>query len=128
MNADKMPSDAEDYWNAAGHGNVDRLRFHLDAGVDINARGHAGINALGYAAAEGHVEAVAFLLARGADPNAIGYDDWTPVGLAAYGGSVDCIRLLLDAGADISRGHLNSGESPLHLAAVKCREAAVAYL
>jgi ankyrin repeat protein len=123
-----MPITTDDLWGAAGRGDVERILHHLDSGVDVNARGQAGINALGYAAFEGHADAVRTLLARGADPNGIGYHDGMPLGLAAWAGQVVCIHLLLDAGADISRGHATNGESPLHHASIKNRIEAVATL
>ena len=123
-----MPITTDDLWGASGRGDVERIAHHLDTGADVNARGQAGINALGYAAFEGHTEAVRTLLERGADPNAVGYEDYTPLGLAAWAGQVECMRLLLDAGADRNRGHADNGESPLHHAAIKDRLPAVVVL
>ncbi len=123
-----MPILTDDLWGAAGKGDIERICFHLDQGIDVNARGQAGINALGYSAYEGHAEAVRVLLKRGADPNSIGYEDGTPLGLAAWAGETDCMRLLLDAGADLERGHATNGESPLHYAAIKNRPSAVVLL
>ena len=123
-----MPIVEDNLWGAAGRGDVERLRYHLDGGVGIESRGQAGINALGYAACMGRSPAVEFLLSRGANPSGIGYEDASPLGLAGYCGDVNCIRLLLDAGADIDFGHLSNGEGPLHLAAVKGRTDAVKYL
>ena len=123
-----MPITSDDLWGSAGRGDLERIQYHLDHGVDINARGQAGINALGYAAFEGHASAVRLLLARGADPNGTGYRDGMPIGLAAWAGQALCIDLLLDAGADINRGHATNGESPLHHASIKNRIEAVAIL
>ncbi len=123
-----MPILTDDLWGAAGKGDTERILFHLNQGADVNARGQAGINALGYAAYEGHAEAVKFLLQRGADPNSIGYEDYMPLGLAAWAGETECMLLLLDAGADSERGHANNGESPLHHATIKNRLPAVILL
>ncbi len=57
-------------WRAADQGNIDAVKKHLDAGVDIHVLDKKyGFAPLHYAADGGHKEIVELLLAKGADVN-----------------------------------------------------------
>ena len=57
-------------WRAADQGNIEAVKKHLDAGVDIHVLDKKyGFAPLHYAAAGGHKEIVELLLAKGADVN-----------------------------------------------------------
>lgn len=95
-------------FDAAGKGDVTKVRQLLDAGVDVNAGGlplgqlNNG-SSLMIAAKKGHVGVVELLLDRGADINAkSSLDKMTPLMWAAIGAQVEVVRLLLDRGADVN--------------------------
>jgi len=56
-------------WDAAAKGNIEAVKYHLAAGVDVNANGYRGFTPLHYAARNGHKEIVELLIAKGADVN-----------------------------------------------------------
>jgi ankyrin repeat protein len=62
---------------AAGAGNIEAVKQHLAAGVDVNAKDDNGWTPLHAAAREGHKEIVELLIANGADVNAKDEDDRT---------------------------------------------------
>ena len=55
--------------DAAAKGNIDAVKHHLAAGVDVNAKGYRGFTPLHYAARNGRKEIVELLIAKGADIN-----------------------------------------------------------
>ena len=55
--------------DAAAKGNIEAVKYHLAAGVDVNANGYRGFTPLHYAARNGHKEIVELLIAKGADVN-----------------------------------------------------------
>ncbi|SVD08689.1 uncharacterized protein METZ01_LOCUS361543, partial [marine metagenome] len=55
--------------DAASKGNIDAVKHHLAAGVDVNAKGYRGFTPLHYAARNGRKEIVELLIAKGADIN-----------------------------------------------------------
>ncbi len=55
--------------DAAAKGNIDAVKHHLAAGVDVNAKGYRGFTPLHYAARNGRKEIVELLIAKGADVN-----------------------------------------------------------
>ena len=86
---------------SAQHGRVDRVRAHLDAGVDANERDEEGVTALHWAAINGHDDCCRLLLARGADVHATGGAlHATPLHWCTRQGHVQIMALLLDHGAD----------------------------
>lgn len=85
----------------AQHGHVDRVRAHLDAGVNVNERDHEGVTPLHWAAINGHYDCCTLLLARGADVHATGGAlHATPLHWCTRQGHVHIMALLLDHGAD----------------------------
>ena len=68
-----------DIWTAAQTGNIEAVKQHLDAGVDVNAKNENRGTPLHYAAREGHKEITDLLLANGADVNAKNDEGGTPL-------------------------------------------------
>ena len=66
-----------DIWEAARTGNIEAVKQHLAAGVDVNAKDVDGINPLHYATWTDHKETVELLITNGADVNAQDDDDQT---------------------------------------------------
>ncbi|HIL68952.1 MAG TPA: ankyrin repeat domain-containing protein [Verrucomicrobia bacterium] len=68
-----------DIWEAARTGNVEAVKQHLAAGVDVNAKTDIGSTPLHLAAIWGRKEIVGLLVASGADVNAIDKPGRTPL-------------------------------------------------
>jgi cytohesin len=64
---------------AAAVGNIEAVKQHLAAGVDVTAKGYRGFTPLHYAARNGHKEIAELLITKGADVNAKDEDGNTPL-------------------------------------------------
>ena len=85
-------------------GDISRLRFLIDAGVDINAGSQVMGKPLQAAAARGHTEIGRLLLENGADANCGNSEfDITPLKLACFAGHKEMVRVLLDSKYGIPR-------------------------
>ena len=71
-----------DIWEAARTGNIEAVKQHLAAGVDVNAKDVDGINPLHYATWTDHKETVELLITNGADVNAKDEAGNTPLDLS----------------------------------------------
>ena len=92
-----------DIWVSARLGNIEAVRWHLDAGTDVNAKDeNAGGTPLHTVAINGHKEIVELLIAEGADVNAKGVVGATPLHSAAVNGHKEIAELLIDNGADVN--------------------------
>ncbi len=69
-------------WQAIAKGNIEAVKQHLAAGMDVNAKSDEGWTALHEAAFEGRKEIVELLISNGAHVNAKGESGRTPLDLA----------------------------------------------
>ena len=111
---------ALDVFEAAGLGEVDRLREVLDADpTGATAYSGDGFTALHFAAFFGHPEAAALLIERGSEVDAFGQGWMT--GTARHSAvsrlQSDVARILLEAGANPGLRQ-SAGWTPLHAAAM----------
>ena len=60
-----------DIWGVAETGNIEAVKQHLNAGVDINAKGQYGMTSLNFAVWYSRKEIVELLIAKGANVIAI---------------------------------------------------------
>jgi len=101
--------------DAAFEGNIEAVKQHLAAGVDVNAKSDKlGTTPLHYAAKRGEKEIAELLIANGADVNARGMMGWTPLSWAA---NKEIAELLIAKGADV-KAKTDFEYTPLHWAAV----------
>lgn len=99
---------------AAGRGDVDRIRAILADGIKANSiiDGRHGWTAIMYAAFHGHVEPTKVLIENDANVNHIDYEKNSAITLAASKNFWDVASALAEAGADVT--HENSkGKSAL---------------
>jgi hypothetical protein len=109
-----------DIWTAASQGNLEAVRRHIDAGVDVDATFIApgipasGVTPLHLAVFADQAEIAEFLIDRGASLGARAGDEHggTPLHWAAALGRVEMARRLIDAGADVNAPD-NHGYTPL---------------
>jgi uncharacterized protein len=107
-----------DVFEAAGMGDVERLRTLLEADASLaNAWSDDGFTPLHYAAFFGHPEAAKLLTERGADLEARSTNeqfalDASPLHSAAAAGEREVVEVLIDAGADVNAVQ-HGGYTPL---------------
>ena len=90
-----------DLQEAAGLGNIEAVKQHLAAGVDVNGWGDKGNEAtpLYYAAQSGHKEIAELLIANDADVNTMNLDGKTPLDRAIKYKDTETFDLLRKHGA-----------------------------
>ena len=104
-------------WKGATEGNIEIVKQHLDAGVDINAKNSDGESPLQLAAQVGQKEILELLISKGADINTKDVVGWTPVIEAAREGHKAIVELLISHGALLNTKDSLTGKSALHFAA-----------
>jgi ankyrin repeat protein len=105
-------------WKGATEGNIEIVKQHLDAGVDINAKNSDGESPLQLAAQVGQKEILELLISKGADINTKDVVGWTPVIEAAREGHKEIVELLISKGANLNARDRLIGATTLHYAAV----------
>ena len=104
---------------AAKEGNIDAVKQHLDASVDVNAKDDVGQTPLHLAAEYGQKEVAVLLITNGADVNAKTQIGVTALHGAATQGYSKIIELLISKGADanakVASGS-HKGKTPLDAA------------
>ena len=101
--------------DAATDGNIEAVKKHLAAGMDVNTRDNNKWTPLHYAAYYGHKAVAELLIAEVADVNAKSDDGWTPLHDATSIGHKEIVELLLAKGANVNAKN-NYGNTPLDLA------------
>jgi len=100
--------------DAAGAGDIERVRSLLSKGADVNAKNDFdGGTPLQIAADNGHIDIVEVLIASGANVNATNSDGMTPLHKVFFGGYLNIAELLISKGADVNAKDLGS-KTPLH--------------
>jgi ankyrin repeat protein len=102
-------AQVNDLINAAGKGDLARVKALLDAKADVNAKDTDGGTALTYASQNGHLEVVQALLANGANVNAKMIDDETALIDASENGHFEVVKALLAKGAEVNAKMPNGG-------------------
>ncbi|MBK5199226.1 MAG: quinoprotein dehydrogenase-associated putative ABC transporter substrate-binding protein [Methyloceanibacter sp.] len=89
--------------NAVVANDLDRVKFLVSKGADVNQPDNQGWTPLLSAARQRHDDMVKVLLELGADPNLAKSDGTTPLIAAANRDHVPSIKVLLEHGADIEK-------------------------
>lgn len=92
--------EVEDLFAAAKEGDLQKLAFLLEQGLDVNARDGSGGTPLMWAALHGHLDAVRYLLQKGALVNERDNCGWTALMSAVTRDHLEIAELLLAHGAD----------------------------
>ena len=106
----------KDWKDATKHADLERVRWLVENGADINSKDEYGQTALMNAAHRGQVEFIRLLIEKGADLNTTAKYKLSALMLALIAGHPDVARLLIEAGADVNlRSNMNF-YGALHLA------------
>jgi ABC-type amino acid transport substrate-binding protein len=97
---------------AAARGNIEAVKQHLAAGVDVNAPDVIKRTPLHNAAEYGRKEIAELLIAEGADVNAKDKPGFTPLHVAALPGEEEVAELLIAEGANVNAKDIG-GNTPL---------------
>jgi len=95
-----MEQNVESLILAAQEGDVQTVKTLLDAGgVDVDAKGNAGMTALMHASRQNHIECVKVLLNKGANVNATNDFGRTAIKIANEKRNIEIVKLLEGTGA-----------------------------
>ena len=115
------------HW-AASEGRIGALRFLLQHRADINAQDGNRCTAVIIAAQHDQPTAVAFLLKNGADMGIVDKNGDNALHWAAYKGLVEIAGLVSHCCPQALEQTDVFGQTPLHLAALRCHEEVIEYL
>jgi ankyrin repeat protein len=104
---------------AAAVGDIDSVKEHLDAGIDINSKSSAGWTALIESAYSGREKIAKLLIAKGADVNAMTDRGSTALHITSARGHKKIAAVLIEKGADVNARDIDSrgaGDTPLDMA------------
>ena len=126
---------------AAYTGNIEAVKRHLAAGMDVNEKNLSKFTALHFAASGGDDDVIELLIKAGADINSKNKDGETPRDLsehegiadllgsnggiygtlhgATINGDIDSIKKLIEGGADVNTKAHAESRTPLHYAALR---------
>ncbi|MFS0881818.1 ankyrin repeat domain-containing protein [Metabacillus niabensis] len=87
---------------AAKKGHLEIVKFLIEKGIDIDARGGTfDASALNQAAGAGHLEIVEYLINAGAELD-VSLAKRNPLFRAIYGGHLEVVKCLIEKGIDVS--------------------------
>ena len=106
---------------AVATGNIEIVRSHLSAGVDVNLEGvldsYKGKTLLGLAVSNGHKEVAELLINNGAAVDrSAGPLKWSPLHFAVWGEHEELVEFLISKKANVNAIDVN-GSTALHFAA-----------
>lgn len=88
--------------HAISQGEMAKVQFLVETGVDLEAKDPWGNTALHDAVCYENTEIAALLIKNGADVNAKGFREYTPLHMAVLNDNVKITQLLAQNGADIN--------------------------
>ncbi len=103
---------------AASGGNLNAVKYFVEAGVNIEAREKDGATSLYIASQNGYLEIVQYLVDKRANIEAIEKDGATPLYIASQNGCLEIVQYLVSKGAEIEVAQ-KDGATPLFIASQK---------
>ncbi|MFC1763443.1 ankyrin repeat domain-containing protein [Planctomycetota bacterium] len=113
--------------DAANRGSMDRIKWLIAKGADVNRRMKDGNTPLGVAMNRDRFGAVKYFLEHRADINCHDERGRTPLHYAAMSGMKEIVEMVLNKGADINSRD-NWGQTPLHSSVLSSRKEIVEIL
>jgi ankyrin repeat protein len=109
-----MPSNDLNLIDASRTGDINRVRYLLDHGIDVNQRGRNGGTPLFYAVGNDHVDVAAILISSGASLEAVDERGVTALfaNLQNEQESLEMLKFLVSKGANVNHRDRN-GMTPL---------------
>ena len=108
----KLRRAANDVWDAAFIGDLNRVKKAVSDGLDINARNPVSGDPLLFTASlMGHTDIVSFLLEKGSDINIQNRDGNTSLHVAAFLGRAEAAELLIKNKANVHIRNLQGGSA-----------------
>lgn len=98
MNKNKVINmkDIDKLVNAIRVGNLDKVKFLINKGIEINFKDYCGWSFLIFAIEANKKEIVQFLIEKGIDINNVAENDQTPIMWAAQSGQKEIVKMLAD--------------------------------
>ena len=118
----------EELANAVTAGDVERVRYLVDHGANMDARDGDGYTALGNAVRFNYAPIANVLIEHKADTNTTDLSGWTPLMYAAWSDSPELATLLIAHGARSDFTGERQGLTPLAIAAQNGKSKAAAVL
>lgn len=98
----KFIHERESFFDACKHDDVDRVKYLLSKGVDVNTRGKGGCTALMLAAEHGSTSSAQALISYGAEVDAKDNRGWTALMISVINGQTLLARALIVSGANVN--------------------------
>lgn len=97
MTSEDKEKRIEDFLDAAKQGNLDKVKTHVNSGIDKEAKSNRGYTSLHLASDNGHLEIVKYLVEICcADSEAKSNGGWTALHFASYSGHLEIVRYLVE--------------------------------
>jgi len=109
--------DMSAFFSAALDGDLDKVKYALDNGADVNALDENQHSALMLAAYNGHHHILKVLIDKGATIDAVDATNRTPLMFASTGPFVQAVEMLIKAGADVNATDNHENWTPVMFAA-----------
>lgn len=119
LGVDVNVSVSENHWTpliwASRYGHVETVKFLIEKGANLEARGKDMVTPLYCAVTNGHIKAAQLLLDHNPDVDTRNIYDWTPLHSAVKEGYTELVTMLITKGANIATANEN-GVGPFYTA------------
>ena len=117
MTSEDKEKRIEEFLDAAKQGNLDKVKTHVNSGIDKEAKSNRGYTSLHLASDNGHLEIVKYLVEICcADSEAKSNGGWTALHFASYSGHLEIVRYLVEVCHVDKEEKTNSGQKAYDVA------------
>ena len=115
VSASANPEKVNTFLESAFKGNIEKMQFQLEKGMDVNAEDAEGNTALFYAIQSDNYESVEYLIESGAETEIVNDNGNSPLTAAVVSKKMNAVKALLANGANPNFTNQNK-ETALHAA------------